>query len=118
MDRINDGPTFGHPRITRRAVELFRRWRALYDKDDESDDYSVIAQDLMRELHQPPWEYSALEVADRSEPAEWMLAPSRPHYSSWRAGRELYEALAKAAGVAYTPSAEIAATPDYHGLPM
>ncbi len=80
MDRINDGPTFGHPRITRRAVELFERWHTLYDKDDESDDRVAAAKELMRELHQPPWEYSA-----------------------------------KAAGIAYTPSADIAASLEYDG---
>ncbi len=105
MERIKQTePKFGDPRITARAVELFKKWC-----DAGDDDYAEAAEELTHELHQPPWEYSALDCADQPEPSDWMLKNGRPHYASWRAGCELFEALAKAAGIPFIPSADIAA---------
>ena len=108
-------PISDDPRVTAHVVELFRKWHKLYEADDDSDDYVAASQEFERAIGVKPWNYNPLDVVDMPEPSGWMLTKdgnAGPHYTSWRHGRELFEALATAAGIKFTRSKHIAAHPE------
>ena len=84
MERITDE----QPRITHRAVALFKAWQAGHFSSDDYDD-------LAKELRIEPWETDPRDT--RPEPPSWMR--NEQQLEAWKTARDLYESLCEAAGI-------------------